>query len=115
MHLQTAHDILHQHEDSIGSQKALWYHEAAVGAVVERALEKLDTVCLIRVRLEAENEASERVYALTAHWISLVCHGRRADLVLLERLFDLPDRLQDAHVTRELGGARGNASNGAQD
>ena len=41
MHLEPARDVLHQHENRVGREEALGNHEAAVGAVVERALEAL--------------------------------------------------------------------------
>src|SRR2546423_602059 len=115
MHLQATDDILHQHENSVGGQERLWYHQATVRTVVERALEELDTVGLIRVRLEAENKARERIDSLAPHRISFICHGRRADLLFLERLLDLAHGLQDAQIARELGGAGGDAGNSAQD
>src|SRR6185436_15316878 len=36
---ETAHDVFHQNEDRIRGEKTLWDDKAAVGAVVERALE----------------------------------------------------------------------------
>ena len=52
--------------------------------------------------------------ALGAHRVALVRHRRRADLLALERLLDLAERLQQAHVARELRRARGDAGDDAE-
>ena len=49
-----------------------------------------------------------------AHRIPLVRHRRRADLLRLERLFDLADRLQHAQVAAELHRARRDAGDDAE-
>src|SRR5438874_1303645 len=77
MHLQSANDVLHQHENGVGCKERLGNDKTAVGAVVERALEVLHTVRLIGVRLEAENEAGEGIDPLAAHRVALVRHRGR--------------------------------------
>jgi hypothetical protein len=57
------------------------------------------------VQREDDDVPGQRVDALAAHGIALVRHGRRADLVLLERLLHLLEVPQQPHVVGELGGA----------
>ncbi len=105
MHLQAVHHVLHDHEDGVGREERLGDGQAAIGAVVERALEELHAVREIGVGLEGQHEPGQRRDAFAAHGVPLVCHGRRPDLLLLERLLDLAIRLQHADVAAELGGA----------
>jgi hypothetical protein len=44
----------------------------------------------------------QRVDPFRTHRVALVRHGRGADLLFLERLFDLAQVLQQAHVVGEL-------------
>src|SRR5436853_319619 len=114
MHLQSANDVLHQHENGVGCKERLGNDKTAIGAVVERALEVLHTVRLIGVRLEAENEAGEGIDPLAAHRIAFVRHRGRANLFLLERLLDLTDGLEDAKITGKFCRTRRHAGNGRE-
>ncbi len=88
--------------------------EASVGAVVERALEELHAcVWLAFGSSDATNRASEAMRS-RAHRVPLVRHRRRADLLALERLLDLAERLEHADVAAELRGARRDAGHDAQ-
>ena len=106
MHLEAGGDVLHEDQHGVRGEERLGDREAAVRAVVERALEELHAVRLVRVRLERQHEPRERVDALGAHRVPLVRHRARPDLLLLERLLDLAERLQHPHVARELRRAR---------
>ena len=74
MDLQPGRDVFHQHEDGIRRQKRFRDRQATIRAIVQRALEELHRVGLIRVCLETEHEARERRDALTAHRIAFVRH-----------------------------------------
>ena len=56
-----------------------------------------------RVLRVGDHIARERADALAAHGIALVRHGGRADLLFLERLFDLPVMLQQADIRAQCG------------
>ena len=114
MDLEALGDVGQQHDDRIGGEERFGNGEAAVRGVVERALEELHGVRLVRVRLQRLREAGECVDALRAHRVALVRHRRRPDLLRLERLLDLAERLQDAHVRRELRRARCDAAHHPQ-
>src|SRR6185436_16537848 len=100
----SARDVRHQEHYRVGGKKHFWNYQSTISAVVQRALEVLHCVRLIRVALERIDEPGERSDALGAHRISLVRHRRRADLLAFERLFDLAEALQHADVAAELRG-----------
>ena len=74
--------------------------QAAIGAVVERALHPLYGGGRRGAGLKAENKAGQAADALGPHRISFVSHRRTADLVGFERLFDLFARRQESQVRR---------------
>ena len=85
----TLADILEGGEEDVGGEERLGEGDAAVGRVVERALEPLDRGGHEGVLLESKEVARERAETLRTHRVALVRHGRRADLVLLEGLLNL--------------------------
>ena len=88
--------------------------QPAIGAVVERPLEELHAVREVRVRLHQHHEPRQRRDALGPHRIALVRHRRRPDLLRLERLFHLAERLEHAKVAAELRRAGGDAGDDAE-
>src|SRR5687768_18282267 len=57
----------HEHKYRIGGEKGLRKHETSVGAVVQRALEVLDAVRVIRVLLHRDHEPRQPGDSLRAH------------------------------------------------
>ena len=78
-----------QVQDRVGGQKRLRNHQPADGAIVERALQPLGRRGLARRRRKCQGKPRQRAHPLGPHRIPLVGHRRRADLLGLERLFDL--------------------------
>ena len=72
--------------------------QAAVGGVIERALEPLRRGRYRRVLQIADHIAREGGHALRAHGVSLVGHGGGAYLPRLERLVHLLEVAQKADV-----------------
>ncbi len=108
---QVAHHPLRVYamgERAIKREERLGDGEAAVRAVVERALEPLRGRGVVGVVGERHHEAREARGALAAHRVALVGHGARADLVALEGLVDLAQVAEEPQVGGALvHGARG--------
>jgi len=75
-HLKTTGDIFHQKQNPFSREKRFGYYEPSIRAVIERALEELNRVSLICIRLERENESRESRNSFGAHRISFVSHCR---------------------------------------
>jgi len=85
-HLEPGRDVGGEHQDRVGAEKRLGQGEPPVGAVVEGALEPLRGRRVGAVGLERDHVSGQAGDALRPHRVPLVGHGRRADLLLLERL-----------------------------
>ena len=91
-------DVDVERQDSVGREERLGHADALVRGVVERALEPLGRGGYRGVGRVTDDVARKRRDALGAHGIALVGHGRRADLTLFKRLFDLFEMSQQANV-----------------
>ena len=109
-----AGDVGVEFQHRVRGQKGFRQREAAVGAVVQRALEPLGGGGHLRVLRQRHHVAGKGADALRAHGIALVGHGRGADLALLKRLFHLAEGLQQPQILRELVGALGDAGERAE-
>src|SRR5688572_18346104 len=89
VNVQAARDVHHQKEDRVSREKSFRYRQAPVGAVIERSLEVLHAVRLIRISVQRKHEARKGIDALAAHRVALVGHCGGTDLFILERLLDL--------------------------
>ncbi len=85
---QALGDVLQRREHDVRGQEGFRERDAAVRAVVERALEPLHAGRVQGVLLEDHQVACETADALGAHRVALVRHGGRADLRGLEGLLD---------------------------
>ncbi|MFT3683552.1 MAG: hypothetical protein QM783_01290 [Phycisphaerales bacterium] len=74
---------------AVEGEEGLGEGEAAVAAVVERALEPLRRGGVVSVADEVHDEAGEAADALAAHGVALVGHCAGADLLVLEGLVEL--------------------------
>lgn len=92
----------YEHGASISAEEALRESDTPDGRIIERALEPLRSVGLLCIATEVPQLAAERAKTLAPHGVTLVSHGRRANLVSLERLLKLlehgkmPDVATDA-------------------
>ena len=106
-HLEPGGHVGREHQDPVGGEKRFGNGEAAVGAVIERALEPLRGGRVPGVAFELDDEPGEARHALGAHRIALVGHGARPHLLALERLEHFALVLQQPQVGGELGGGGG--------
>ena len=95
-------DVGREHQDGVGAEEGLGQCEAAVGAVVERALEPLAGGGMGAVGLQRDDEPRDAGDPLRAHGVALVRHGAGADLLRFERLEQLAFMLQQAQVAGHL-------------
>ena len=79
----------YQHGASVSAEEALGKSDTPDGGVVERTLKPLRSIGLLGITTEVPQLAAERAETLTPHGVTLVSHGRRANLVSLERLLEL--------------------------
>lgn len=79
----------HKHGASISAEEALRKSDTPDGRIVKRALKPLRSVGLLSIATKVSQLAAERAETLTPHGVALVSHGRRANLVSLERLLEL--------------------------
>jgi hypothetical protein len=79
----------YQHGASVGAKEALRKSDTPDGRIIERALKPLRSVGLLCVATKVPQLAAERAETLTPHGVTLVSHGRRANLVSLEGLLKL--------------------------
>ena len=84
--------------DGVGGEEGVGEHQPAVRRVVEAALEPLGRGVERAVQRVGDQPAREAAHALGAHRVALVGHRRRADLLVVERLGELADALQQAQV-----------------
>ena len=94
--------VHHEVQDRVGREERLRHADTLVRRVVERALEPLRRSRDGRVQRVDHDVAREGRDALAAHRVALVRHRGGTDLILLERLLDLLEVLQQADVVREL-------------
>jgi hypothetical protein len=102
VHDEAARDVVHEVERAVEREERLGEREAAVGGVVERALEPLRGGGVVGVADEVHDEAREAADALAAHGVALVGHGGGADLLVLEGLVDLLAVAEEADVGGDL-------------
>ena len=102
MHHEAAGNVVVDQRDRVRAEEGLGDGDAAVGGVVERALEPLRGRGERGIERVDDDVARQRVDALGAHGVALVRHGGRSDLLFFQRLLDLAQVLQQAHVVREL-------------
>jgi hypothetical protein len=79
----------YKHGASVGAKEALRESDTPNGRVIKRALKPLRSVGLLSIATEVPQLATKRAETLTPHGVALVSHGRRANLVSLERLLKL--------------------------
>jgi len=91
----------HQHDASISAEEALGKSDTPDGRVVKRALKPLRGVSLLCITTKVPQLAAERAQTLTPHGVALVSHGRRANLVSLERLLKLLEHSKMSDVTTD--------------
>ena len=96
--MQAVRHALAQAQHRVGAEEALRQRDAAVGRVVERALKPLGAGRDGGILQVADDVARQGGDALAAHGVALIGHGRRADLMLLERLFYLFHVLEQTDV-----------------
>ena len=113
--VQPLRDVLHEPQHAVGGKERLRQADAAVGRIVERALEPLGHGGHGRVLRVGDDVSCQRADALAAHGVALVRHGGRADLLVLERLFDLPVMLQQADIRRHAARALADGGQDVQD
>ena len=94
-------DIDVELQDGVGRKERFRDGDPLVGGIVECSLEPLGGRGERRVQGIGGHIAGQRADAFGTHRVTLVSHGRGADLCLLERLFDLFHVLQEAQVVRE--------------
>ena len=111
---QAIGDIQQNVQDGIGGQETLGHSDALVGGVVQRTLKPLGAGGHGGVQHVYHQVAAQGADALAAHGVTLVGHGRRTDLVLLERLFHLFKVRQQADVGSHLHSALAQACHGGQ-
>ena len=98
IYYESVRNIDAQVEYCVGGEERLWDAQTLVCRVVERAFEPLRAGGHRRVLYVRYDISRERSYALASHRVALICHRRRADLMLLERLFYLFHVLEQANV-----------------
>lgn len=112
---ETLGDVLHGREEDVGGEERLGEGDTAVGRVVEGTLEPLNRRGHERVLVDGEQVARKRAGTLRAHGVTLVGHGRRADLVLLEGLLDLLEVGEETDVGGHLVDGRAERGEGRED
>ena len=108
-------DIHVDGEDGVRREECLRVDDAAVGRVVEGALEPLCGSRDRRVHGKGHQIAGERAHAFAAHRVALVRHRRGADLRLFEGLLHLLHVLEKADVVGEFVGALRDLGEHAED
>ena len=111
---QTGNDVDHDVQNSIDCEECLRNRNALVRGVIQRALEPLGSRGEGRVQAVADDVARQCTDTLGTHRVALVRHSRRTDLVLLKRLLDFLQVLQQTQVGCKLGSGLGNASQRSQ-
>ena len=105
IHMQPLRDVLHKAQHTVRCKKCLRQTDAAVCRVVQCPLEPLRHGCHGRVLRISDHIAGKRADTFAAHGVALIRHGGRADLLVLERLLDLPVVLQKPDVRRHAASA----------
>ena len=111
---QAGDDIFVQIQNPVAGQKRLRDGDAAVGGIIQRAFQPLGGRRESRVLKVAHHIARQRRNAFTAHGVSLIGHGRRADLSAFKGFFQLPEMAQQPDVSGKFAGALGNAAEDLQ-
>ena len=104
----------YEQQNRVDGQKGLRDDQPAVGAVVERSFQPLGGGGGGGAGLQAEDKAGQSANPLGAHRIAFVGHGRRADLLGLERFFELLAALQQPQIGGGFRRALGHARQGVE-
>ena len=107
--------VLAQPQDGVGAEESLRQGDAAVGGVVQRALQPLGGGGHRGVHGIGHEVAAQGADALAAHGVAFVGHGGGADLAVLKGLLQLAVVLQQADVSGHAIGALGDGAEAAQD
>ena len=107
-------DVGCQAEHGIGTEQGIGNDQPPVRRVVEAALEPLRGCVHRAVGCVREQSAGQAAQPFGANRVTLVGHGRRTDLIAVERLGEFTDTLQQAQVGAELVACLADAREGGQ-
>ena len=108
---ETVRNIQAQIKDAVDCEEALGNRNTLVCGVIEGALKPLRRRSNRRVESVDDHVAGQRCDTLGAHRVSLVCHCRGTDLVLLKRLLHFLQMLKEADIVAHLVSRSGDARN----
>ena len=106
--VQAVGNILRQAQNGIGAEESLGHGDPAVGRIVQGPLQPLDGSRHGGVHGVRHQVPGQRADSLAAHGVTLVSHGRRANLAAFKGFFHLPVVLQQADIICHPVAALGN-------
>ena len=103
---QTVYHIQAQIQDTVDCQESFRNGQSLVGRIIQGSLKPLSSGSNCRVHRIYHHETGQGSDTLTSHRISLISHGGRSDLALLEWFFYFFQMLQKTDIVGKLMCAR---------
>ena len=105
---RTAGNHIHiKRENPVHRQESLGHADSLVGRIVQCSFQPLRSRSYSRIQGIGNHIASQRANSLTPHRISLICHGRRANLTAFKRLIEFLHVRKQPYVHCKFAGALG--------
>ena len=114
VYMQTVRYILCKAKNGVSAQKALRHGNAAVGGIIQRALQPLNRSSHVCVHCVRHQISRQRADAFRTHGVALVGHGRGADLVLFKGFLYLAVMLEQADIVSHTVAALSNGRQAVQ-